>query len=130
MHRRTALLATAAFFLTACGPSGPPQPPPWSPVGSFSFTTVAPDIGTVTGSITITNQSGMMGGMIETEGGMVPPMPITDVEVGDRVVSLQADFGGGEILFMEMTFTTSDDWSGFWTVAGESGDVSGSRIPM
>ncbi len=130
MQRRTALLATAAFFLAACGPSGPPPPPPWSPLGSFSFTTVAPDVGTVIGSITITDEGGLMGGIIEAEGGMVPPMPITEVEVGDRMLSIQADFGGGEILFMEMNFTTDDDYTGFWTVAGESGDISGSRIMM
>ena len=129
MNRRTALLAAAAFVLSACGPSGPPPPPPWSPVGAFSFTTVAPDIGTVVGTISISEDAGTYGGSVEVEGGMLPPMGIMGVEIGDMMISIQADFGG-ETLFMEMNFSTNDDYTGYWTVAGESGDISGSRVMM
>ena len=127
MNRRTALLAASAFFLSACGASGPPPPPPWSAAGLFSFTTQVPDLGTIVGSMAITEEGGTYGGMVEVEGGMLPPMAISSIEVGDRTIEIQADFQG-ETLFMEMTFTTNDEYTGFWTVQGESGEISGSRI--
>lgn len=127
MNRRTALLAASAFFLSACGASGPPPPPPWSAVGTFSFTTQVPDLGVVVGSMAISEEGGRYGGMVEVEGGMLPPMAISSVDVGDMTITVQADFGG-EPLFMELTFTTNDDYDGYWTVQGESGDISGSRI--
>jgi len=130
MNRRSALIAAAAaFFMASCGPSGPPPPPPWSPVGTFSFTTVVPDIGTVDGSITITGADGTYAGTVDASAAGLPPLAITGIDVGDMMISVQADFQG-EVLFMEMNFTTDDDYTGFWSVAGESGDISGSRVVM
>ena len=65
--------------------------------------------------------------MVEIDGGMLPPMAISSVEVGDMVITLQADFQGQSLL-MEMTFSTNDDYDGYWTVQGETGDIAGSRI--
>ena len=129
MNRRSALIAAAAFFVASCGPSGPPPPPPWSPTGTFSFTTVVPDMGTVEGNIVITGDAGAYVGTIDAAAAGLPPLAITGIDVGDMTIAVQADFQG-EVLFMEMNFGSNDDYTGFWTVSGESGDISGSRIMM
>jgi hypothetical protein len=112
----------------ACSGSGPGESaaPAWTPVGTWSFTTVAQGQ-TVDGVITISGSEGMYTGMIDPEPSSgIPPLPVSTAELTGNEMLLTAD-AGGIPLTLTMIFD-GDSYSGGWTLSGDGGEVSGVRI--
>ncbi len=55
-----------------------------------------------------------------------PPTPILSVTVDGQEATIIAD-AGGEDLLITMTFE-GDNYTGVWSLAGDSGELSGARL--
>lgn len=133
--KRTLSAAALLVLAAACAPAAapPPEPAPapapmaaaaLNPVGTFEFTTSV-DGNPMTGTIEITGQPGAYTGVVRTSA--TPDLPITGVSVqGDQMTVTSSV--NGETLTMRLTFA-GNDFTGGWTVAGDSGDLAGRRRP-
>jgi hypothetical protein len=128
-----ALVLLAAACAPAAAPSADPAlapvttvaaAPALNPLGTFEFTTSV-NGNPMTGTIEVTGGPGAYGGVVRTSA--TPDLPITGVVVeGDEMtVTSSVD---GETLTMRLTFA-GNDFTGGWTVAGDSGDLAGRRRP-
>ena len=121
----SAVLASSVV-LAACSAGTPEAPAPWSPVGTYEFTTVAQGT-TVGGTMNITETAGVLAGLITVDPGMgIPPMPAETIEVAGNEVTITADVGG-DVIFMQLLFAEDDTFDGSWTMSGDGGDTSGRK---
>jgi hypothetical protein len=129
MKRRSlAVLALALVTGLACGGSGPGEPaaPAWTPVGTWSFSTIAQGQ-VVDGVIVISGTEGTYSGTIEPAASSgIPPLPISTADLTGNEMAIKAD-AGGIPLTMTLTFN-GDAYAGSWTLSGDGGEVSGTRV--
>ncbi len=117
-------MAAAALACSAAPPAEPPAPAPLEPAGTYSFDTIYQGQ-PVTGKIYITGSAGAYGGEVVPNQGP-PPTPILSVTVDGQEVTIIAD-AGGEDLLITMTFE-GDNYTGVWSLARDSGELSGARL--
>ena len=130
------LTAAATLLAAACAPAGPPATvsaptvmvpaaaAEVNPVGTFNFTT-AVDGNQITGSIQVTGDRGLYGGIIRTS--ITPDIPITDVTVDGQRLVVTANTPDGPLV-LTLNFT-GNAFTGGWTLDGDAGDLSGQRAP-
>lgn len=121
--------AAAVVAIAACsgGMSAADEPAPWSPAGTYNFTTTVQGM-TVGGTMTVTDTDGVLGGIIEPDPAAgVPPIPFETAELAGNELTVTAD-AGGEVLFMVLTFAEDDSFDGSWSMAGDGGDVTGTKV--
>jgi hypothetical protein len=134
--KRTLSTAALVLLAAACAPAAAPpaEPAPaaaapamraaLNPVGTFEFTTSV-NGNPMQGTIEITGQPGAYSGVVRTSA--TPDLPITAVAVeGDQLTVTSSV--NGEALVMRLTFA-GNDFTGGWTVAGDSGEIAGRRRP-
>ena len=119
---RAVISLCAGIAVAAACASAPAQPRPVDPIGTFDFSTTV-DGTAVSGTIEIRSGSSGYTGTISTN--VTEPVPITAVTVEGQVVTVAASAPDGPINFT-MTFT-GDDFTGGWTYAGMSGELTGNR---
>ena len=119
-------IATAVALVAACAsqPPVPPAPPPLEPVGTYTFDSYF-EGQPISGKIYITGSEGAYGGEVVPDQGP-PPVPILSVTVTGQELTLLAD-AGGEDLVVTVIFD-GDTFTGVWSLAGDSGELSGARI--
>jgi len=130
------LTAAATLLAAACAPAGPPatEPAPTvmvpaaaatvNPVGTFNFSTTV-DGNPITGSIQVTGERDLYGGVIRTS--ITPDIPITDVTVEGQRMVVTANTPDGPLV-LTMNFT-GNAFTGGWTLDGDAGDITGQRAP-
>ena len=120
----TAAACGGALLLlaTAGDASAQSDPPPFDPVGTFTFTTLVDGL-PVSGSLTITEGDEGYEGVITSDVG--PPIPITSVTVDGQKGTMQA-LGPGGPLVIEFT-ATEDGLTGTWTMGMQSGELTARR---
>jgi hypothetical protein len=126
----------ALVLLAGCAPATPPADPmpaptappavatsaAVNPVGTFEFTTsVNGDM--VTGSVEVAGQPGAYTGTIRTS--ISPDIPVTGVTVNGQQMVVAADTPDGA-LTLTLNFT-GNNFTGGWTLAGDSGELRGQR---
>lgn len=123
----SAALVTSVV-LAACSGGTPAMeaPAPWSPVGTYEYTTVAQGM-TIGGTLEITEVAGVLAGLITVDPGMgIPPMPAETIEVAGNEVTMTAD-AGGNVIFLQFLVADDDTIEGAWSMAGDGGDISGRK---
>jgi hypothetical protein len=96
-----------------------------NPVGRYEFATAVQGQ-PVTGTITITGNPGAYGGEITTS--VTPPLPISGATVSGQQVTVTGNTPDGTLTF-RMNFTDGTSFSGAWELAGDSGNLTGRRLP-
>lgn len=127
--RALAATAAAVVLIAGCASGGAQpmnEPAPWTPVGTFEFSTTVQGMG-IGGTMEIAGQGDMLTGMISVDPALgLPPLPMQTVEVAGREVTITAD-AGGEPVFMVLMFSDDDTFTGEWSMSGDGGDVTGVR---
>ena len=128
--RALAATAAAVVLMAGCASVGgqvASEPAPWTPVGTYEFSTTIQGMG-VGGTMEIAGQGNRFTGTIRVDPAMgLPALPMQAVEVAGREVTITAD-AGGELVFMVLTFTDDNTFTGEWSMSGDGGDVTGVRI--
>ncbi|MCY4398177.1 MAG: hypothetical protein OXE96_02380 [Gemmatimonadetes bacterium] len=115
----TGILAAAS--LTACA-SGPSGPPPFDPVGSYSYTADV-DGQVVPGSMTVEVAEAGYTGLIHSD--MFPPIPINSVTVLDQMVTIEASGPSGPLL---IEFVAVEGvLQGTWAMGEQGGTITASK---
>jgi hypothetical protein len=96
-----------------------------NPVGRYEFATAVQGQ-PVTGTITITGNPGAYGGEITTS--ITPPLPIAGATVSGQQVTVTGNTPDGTLTF-RMNFTDGTSFSGAWELSGDSGNLTGRRLP-
>ena len=102
-------------------PTPAPAPAP-SAAGAYDFSTTVQGQ-QVTGTITIVDEGGRLGGTIVTSA--TPELAIKAVMVNGNVITVTGDTPDGEVA-MEMTMNGAD-FTGTWSYGGQSGSMSGRK---
>lgn len=123
MTSRHLTFSLVATLLTACA-SGPSGPPPYDPVGSYEFTTVA-EGQTILGTMTIEAGADGYTGFIRATTVPMPPAPIASVEVVDQTVTILAD-GPEGMLTIALTVTDTG-LEGTWAMGDGTGTFTATR---
>ena len=129
------LCAALVLLAAACAPAAAPpaEPAPavatvapaaLNPVGVFEFTTSV-DGNPLNGTIEVTGQPGAYTGVVRTSA--TPDLPITGVRVEGDEMTVTSSVEGQELV-MRLTFA-GNNFTGGWTLAGDSGDIEGRRRP-
>lgn len=120
---RRAIFASLLLPLvaTACA-SRPSGPPPFDPVGSYSFSADVDGM-TMAGTMTIEGAEGAYSGSLQSD--MFPPVPINSVMVAGQAVTIEASGPQGP-LTLELT-VTEGALAGTWTMGGMTGSFMGSK---
>lgn len=96
-----------------------------NPVGRYEFATAVQGQ-PVTGTITITGNPGAYGGEITTS--ITPPLPIAGATVSGQQITVTGNTPDGTLTF-RMNFTDGTNFSGAWELSGDSGNLTGRRLP-
>lgn len=101
-----------------------PAKPAFDPVGQFDFATTAQGQA-ITGVIVIAKgENGALGGRISST--VSPDLPISSVSVNGTTVTLSMAIES-DLLTMVLNFSDHNEFTGSWSLAGDSGAVSGKR---
>ena len=118
-----AILGAALILLSAAGGAcAQTDPPPFNPVGTFSFTTFVDGL-PISGTLAITEGEDGYEGQILTD--VAPPMPVTSVAVDGQTFTIEAAGPAGSLV-IEVT-ATGDDLAGTWRMGVQSGAITGRR---
>jgi len=118
-----AVISLCAGIAVAAGcASAPAQPRAVDPVGTFDFSTSMEGTA-ISGSIEIRTGASGYTGTLSTN--VTEPIPITAVTVEGQMLNVTANAPDGPVNFT-MNFT-GNDFTGGWTYAGMSGQMTGSR---
>jgi hypothetical protein len=118
MLRRLVALAAVAIFVF----NAPAAAQAFNPVGAYSYTLAGDE--PATGTFEITGRAGNYAGAIRAEGSQ--PADFSSVQVNGNRLTLTLDAGNDVTLVIEVT-VQGNRLSGQWTLAGETGDVTGRK---
>lgn len=109
MNRRVPLALIAAAVAASCA-TGPSGPPPFDPVGTYSYSAEV-DGEIVPGSMTIEAAEDGYTGQILSD--FFPPIPINAVTVLDQAVTIEASGPNGPLVieFMAVEGTLGGTWA-------------------
>ena len=117
---RRALFALFPVLAAACA-SGPSGPPPFDPVGTYSYS-AGMDGMTMSGTMAIEGTEGAYSGSLQSEMGAVP---ITSVVVMGQAVTIE---GSGPQGPLTLEFVVTDGaFMGTWAMGGMGGSFTGSK---
>ena len=118
--RRCALFALVLVLAAACA-SGPSGPPPFDPVGTYSYSAGMEGM-TMSGTMAIEGTEGAYTGSLQSEMGAVP---ITSVVVMGQAVTIE---GSGPQGPLTLEFVVTDGaFTGTWAMGGMGGAFTGSK---
>lgn len=117
---RRALIALFPVLVAACA-SGPSGPPPFDPVGTYSYSANLEGM-TISGTMTIDGSEGAYTGMLQSDMGNVP---INSVMVVGQAVTIE---GSGPDGPLTLEFVVTDGaFTGTWAMGGMGGSFMGSK---
>jgi hypothetical protein len=119
-----AAAACAPAAQTAAAPAAPAASPGLNPVGRYEFSTSVQGQA-VTGGVEIAGTAGAYTGQITTS--ITPPLPISSVAVAGQVITVTGDTPDGVLTFT-MNFSDGTNFTGGWTLSGDSGQLTGRRV--
>lgn len=120
---RPTLTACAAVVLTAACATTPAGPPPFDPIGSYTYTAYM-EGQPLPGTMTITEGENGYEGTIRSD--MFPPIAITSVVVEGQTGTIEAAGPTGPII---IEFVATEVMiEGTWVMGEQSGDFSATRI--
>jgi hypothetical protein len=119
-----ALSAAAILLLVAACATVPRAPAVLDPVGRFEFSTLFQGQ-PLDGTIEITGAAGAYTGRLMAGG--IPEIPLSTIAAEGSELVVGGMTPSGE-LRMRMVFVGSE-FTGGWTLGGESGEVTGRRLP-
>lgn len=119
-----AVMLLAAVAACSTTPPPPAGPPPLNPVGRYEFQTSVQGQG-VTGAVEIGGIAGAYTGQITTS--ITPPLPISGVTVNGQVITVTGDTPDGVLTFT-MNFTDGTNFTGGWSLGGDTGTLTGHRV--
>ncbi|MGH7463081.1 MAG: hypothetical protein ACREMA_18900 [Longimicrobiales bacterium] len=94
-----------------------------NPVGDFEYTTTV-DGQPISGVISIVRKDNALTGKILSEA--MPEIPITNVTVEARKVTIKATIPDGELTIV-LNFEDDNKFAGNWSLADQGGAISGKR---
>jgi hypothetical protein len=117
---------TLALAVTAACARGPA---PLEPAGTFSFETIVQGA-QVTGTIVIDPGAveGQYQGSVRPGWGP-PPVPIVEVTVLEREMTVVADWGGEELVIVLVFDEDGGACVGSWALGLDFGEMTGERMP-
>lgn len=120
--KKTIVATFLAVVLTACA-SVNHGPPPFDPVGTYSYIAEVEGIGDLSGTISIEGSEGAYEGQITNEMG--PALAISEVTVAGQNVTISADGPDGPLTIVFLV--TDNALSGSWAMGPMGGNFSGTK---
>lgn len=121
MNRRVPVALIAAALAAACA-SGPSGPPPFDPVGTYSYTAMV-DGQNLPGSMTIEAADDGYAGRIMSD--FFPTIPITAVTVVDQAVTIEATGPDGPLVIEFVAVEGA--LGGTWAMGEQGGAFSATK---
>ncbi len=121
MKRRAPLALIAATLAAACA-TGPSGPPPFDPVGTYSYSAEV-DGQIIPGSMTIEAAGDGYAGQIRSD--FFPAIPINAVTVVDQAVTIEASGPDGPLLIEFVAVESTLD--GTWAMGEQGGTFSATK---
>jgi hypothetical protein len=125
MRRLLGTTLTLAVAAAACvrGPA------PLEPVGTYSFETLYQGQ-FMTGTIVVDPGAaeGQYQGVVRPDNGP-PPVPIIEVTVLEREMTIVGDAGGDELIIVLVFDEEGVTYTGSWVIGFDSGEMTGQRQP-